>query len=41
MRTGYGRDCHMEAAFGPSVTVGSEGEGGVWREHFERSLSIK
>ena len=30
MRTGYGRDCHVEAVFGSSVIAGSEG--GVWRE---------
>ena len=36
MRTGYGRDCHIEAAFGHSVTAGTEG--GVWRAHFGRSI---
>ena len=36
MRTGYGRDCHIEAAFGSSVIAGSEG--GVRRAHFGRSI---
>ena len=28
VRTGYGRDCHIDAAFGPPVSAGSGG--GVW-----------
>ena len=36
VRTGYRRDCHIDAAFGPPVSAGSEG--GVWGAHFGRSL---
>ena len=36
VRTGYGRDCHIESAIGPSVSAGSEG--GVWGAHFGRSI---
>ena len=37
--TGYGRDCQVEAAFGPQVSAGSEG--GVWGHMFGSPLGIE
>ena len=36
VRTGYERDCHIDAAF--SLPVSAESEGGVGGAHFGRSI---